>query len=60
MIQANPESVSYLPLLQTLIGGLLTFLGGLIGTVLIQRSQRKADRANLASAFYGEISAPMS
>lgn len=54
------EPVSYLPLLQTLIGGLLTFLGGLLGSHLIQRSQRKSERKNLASAFYGEISALLS
>jgi hypothetical protein len=47
----------YIPLLQTLMGGLLTFLGGLLGSVIIQQRQRKAERNSLASAFYGEIQA---
>jgi len=47
----------YIPLLQTLVGGLLTFLGGLLGSVIIQQQQRKAERNSLASAFYGEIQA---
>lgn len=47
----------YIPLLQTLVGGLLTFLGGLLGSVIIQQRQRKAERNSLASAFYGEIQA---
>lgn len=47
----------YIPLLQTLVGGLLTFLGGLLGNVIIQQRQRKVERNSLASAFYGEIQA---
>jgi hypothetical protein len=47
----------YIPLIQTLVGGLLTFLGGLLGSVIIQQSQRKSERNSLASAFYGEIRA---
>jgi hypothetical protein len=47
----------YLPLVQTLIGGVLTFLGGLLGSFLIQKQQRRAEQKSLASAFYGEIKA---
>jgi hypothetical protein len=47
----------YIPLLQTIVGGFLTFLGGLLGNVLIQQRQRKAERNSLSSAFYGEIQA---
>lgn len=54
---SNP--VSYLPLFQTLVGGLLTFAGGLLGTYLIQRAQRRAETESLASAFYGEITASL-
>jgi len=60
MNHSSSETASYLPLLQTLIGGILTFLGGLLGSYLIQKSQRKSERENLASAFYGEISALLS
>lgn len=52
-----PTFKDYLPLFQTLIGGLLTFLGGLLGNFLIQHQQRKAEKRSLASAFYGEIQA---
>lgn len=47
----------YLPLFQTLLGGLLTFLGGLTASVLLQSRQIKAERKSLASAFLGEIKA---
>ncbi len=56
-IAATSQSSIYLPLISTLVGGLLTFLGGLTGSYLVQKFQRDADRKNLASAFYGEISA---
>jgi len=59
MMQASLNSASYLPLLQTLAGGLLTFLGGLLGSFLIQRAQRKTETESLASALYGEISASL-
>lgn len=56
-MQEIPSNITnYLSVFQTLIGGLLTFLGGLIGNYFIQRSQRNAELNNLASAFYGEIS----
>lgn len=54
---SNP--VSYLPLFQTLVGGLLTFVGGLLGTYLISRAQRRAETESLASAFYGDITASL-
>jgi hypothetical protein len=57
MPQQASDTVSYLPLLQTLLGGLLTFLGGLLGNFWIQNAQRKSERESLASAFYGEVSA---
>ena len=47
----------YIPLFQTLIGGLLTFTGGLLGNILLQQRQRRSERNSLASAFYGEIQA---
>ena len=47
----------YIFLFQTLLGGTLTFMGGLLGNWLIQRSQRRAETESLASAFYGEIGA---
>lgn len=50
-------SKDYLPILQTLVGGFLTFLGGFLGNFLIQQQQRRSERKNLASAFYGEIKA---
>ncbi len=59
MIQAAQTPVSYLPLLQTLVGGLLTFLGGLLGTYFVQRAQRKTETESMAAAFYGEITASL-
>jgi hypothetical protein len=47
----------YIPLLQTLAGGFLTFSGGWLGTVITQRRQRKIESKSLASAFHGEIKA---
>ncbi|MBD2079102.1 hypothetical protein [Leptolyngbya sp. FACHB-17] len=49
----------YIPLFQTVTGGLLTFIGGLLGNILIQQRQRRAEINSLASAFYGEIQALM-
>ncbi len=60
MYQTSQNVVSIMPLLQTLLGGVLTFLGGILGSFLIQRSQRNAEKENLASAFYGEIGAVLS
>ncbi len=60
MKEEIPEQISYLPLYQTLAGGFLTFIGGLIGTYLTQRSQKKSERESLMSAFYGEITALLS
>src|ERR1043165_2783708 len=57
MIYAIQNSSNYLPLIQTLVGGLLTFIGGVLGSILIQRLQRKYERESIASAFYGEVSA---
>jgi hypothetical protein len=50
-------SKDYIPLLQTLMGGVLTFSGGLLGNFLLQKQQRNAEKINLASAFCGEIQA---
>jgi hypothetical protein len=47
----------YMPLFQTLLGGLLAFLGGFVGNFLLQRSQRQKERESLSSAFCGEIAA---
>jgi hypothetical protein len=55
--QAPPESMSYLPLLQTLVGGFLTLLGGWVGSALLHRRQKSSEAESLKSAFYGEISA---
>ena len=46
----------YFSLAQTLIGGILVFLGGLIGTYFQHRVQMAAQKKNLRSAFLGEIS----
>lgn len=46
-----------MPLFQTLLGGLLAFLGGFVGNYLLQRSQRQKERESLSSAFCGEIAA---
>jgi hypothetical protein len=53
----TPALKDYIPLFQTIIGGLLTFIGGLLGNVLIQQRQRYAETKSLASAFHGEIQA---
>lgn len=53
----DPALKDYIPLFQTLVGGLLTFAGGLLGNILIQQRQRRAEKHSLASAFYGEIKA---
>jgi transcriptional regulator with PAS, ATPase and Fis domain len=50
----------FIPLFQVLLGGLLTFLGGIAGNILIQRSQRQSEKRNIASAFAGEIGALLS
>lgn len=57
MFQNSANTVSYLPLFQTLLGGLLTFLGGLLGNFWIQKMQRKSEQESLASAFAGEVNA---
>ena len=46
-----------MPLLQTLLGGLLAFSGGFLASFLLQRTQREKERESLGSAFYGEIAA---
>ncbi|MBD2232234.1 hypothetical protein [Phormidium tenue] len=56
-MNSNSALKDYIPLFQTLIGGLLTFIGGLLGSVLIQQRQRHLERKSLASAFHGEIQA---
>ena len=53
---ANP----WLILLPVVVGGLLTFLGGLIGNFLLQWNQRKAEIKSLTGAFVGEIRALLS
>jgi hypothetical protein len=55
--QSASSFTPYLPLIQTLIGGLLTFFGGWLGSYLLQRRQRSSEIESLKSAFYGEISA---
>jgi hypothetical protein len=55
--QGTSSFTSYLPLMQTLIGGVLTFFGGWLGSYLLQRRQRSSEIESLKSAFYGEVSA---
>jgi hypothetical protein len=45
------------PLLQIIVGGLLTFLGGFLATVLSDRSKQMRESRNLALAFRGELKA---
>ncbi len=47
----------YISIIQVLIGGILTFLGGIVGNQLLHIRQRKNDRENLSATFAGEISA---
>ncbi len=51
------EIGGYISIIQVLIGGILTFLGGIVGNQLLQRRQRKNDRENLSATFAGEIGA---
>jgi len=46
-----------LPLLGTLIGGILTFSGAYLSTALLGKRQREIESRNLAVCFSGEISA---
>ena len=46
-----------LPLLSVIVGGVLTFLGGVVGTYLLEKRKSKNERRNLTLAFYGEIHA---
>lgn len=57
------ELVGYIninPIIPVIIGGILTFLGGFIGNLLLQRSQRKNDREHLSATFAGDIYAILS
>ena len=51
------QQISYLPLYQTLAGGILAILGGLVGTIVTQAIIRRNKRERVKSAFFGEISA---
>jgi hypothetical protein len=47
-------------IIPVIIGGILTFLGGIIGNQLLQRRQRKNDREHLSATFAGDIFAILS
>ena len=57
---ASPtESASFLtqfqPLIQVIVGGLLTFMGGVLGPHIIEKLKHNRDAKNLAFAFRGEL-----
>ena len=58
---ATPEIATnvpqFMPLVQVAIGGVLTFLGGYLGAVLIDKHRHAREARNLALAFRGEITA---
>ncbi len=53
------ESVSFLtyfqPLIPVIVGGLLTFMGGVLGPHIIEKLKHNRDAKNLAFAFRGEL-----
>ena len=50
-----PTAVSYVPLLQTAIGGALAIAGAFGGAFYVERLKTNNDRRRMASAFAGEI-----
>jgi hypothetical protein len=55
--EAATTVTSYLPLIQTIAGGLLTLAGGYVGAVMSEKRRQEQEARCLASAFLGEISA---
>ena len=43
-------------IVQALVAGILSFIGAVAGNIFAHRLQRKNDRKNLSTAFFGEIS----
>lgn len=58
---ATPEApctiTQYLPLLGVVVGGLLTFAGGYVGTVRTEQRRQSREAKTLARAFRGELMA---
>jgi hypothetical protein len=54
------ELSGYINIIPVIIGGILTFLGGITGNQLLQRRQRKNDREHLSATFAGDIFAILS
>ena len=46
-----------IPLLATVLGAIIALGGAFLSTIFIERRREKRQAKNLASAFYGEISA---
>jgi hypothetical protein len=51
------ELGGYIAIIQVLLGGVLTFVGGIVGNQFLQKRQRRNERENLSSTFRGEIGA---
>lgn len=54
------ELSGYITIIAVIIGGILTFLGGFAGNLLLQSKQRKNDCKHLTATFAGDIFAILS